>query len=367
MESSYTPTVSVVISARDEFPQIVLTVHAIVADLETWLKPGEFEIIIVDNCSSDERSWRFLMERGLYYHHNLKVLHDPIAGNVSARNKGAKLAKGKYLFFSDGHMSYKYGSFKAMVEALENGAGLVHPAVQWMGGWEPSTTSKGYTIRLGDVLRGTWNPYQVGEGKPFAVPVSGHCCLGVHRQEFLDRGGYQPFFRCYGGGEVYLDMKYWMLGRPVLCVPEAVGYHLSAGRGYSYHGDDHLHNMLLLPLALGDVAMAERFYIAARKEGRNLAVLDRMYQDAKVESNKDWHWLQRAHSLRHVLASRPWDQYNEKHHGKSCGAMVVFQPTWLASLSQEQLDLLHDSPDQHDLNKWLDENLSQFYYKSSIE
>jgi len=47
------PLVSVVISARNEYPNIVHTVHSILNDLETFLRPGEFEVIIVDNCSDD--------------------------------------------------------------------------------------------------------------------------------------------------------------------------------------------------------------------------------------------------------------------------------------------------------------------------
>ena len=45
--------VSVVISARNEFPNIVHTVHSIINDLETFLDHDEFEIIIVDNGSTE--------------------------------------------------------------------------------------------------------------------------------------------------------------------------------------------------------------------------------------------------------------------------------------------------------------------------
>ena len=52
--------VSVVIPARNEFPNIVHTVYSIVNDLETFLSPAEFEIIIVANCIDD---W-YKCERG---------------------------------------------------------------------------------------------------------------------------------------------------------------------------------------------------------------------------------------------------------------------------------------------------------------
>src|SRR3990167_3312799 len=99
-----TPLVSVVIPARNEFPNIVFTIQDIINDLETFLSPAEFEIIICANCCNDwygqEKNRRasvgtvdYLMPRGIYWNKVLRVLYDPIAGNHSTRNKGAKLAR----------------------------------------------------------------------------------------------------------------------------------------------------------------------------------------------------------------------------------------------------------------------------------
>src|SRR3990167_915713 len=205
--------VSVILSSRDEFPIIVGTVHAIVNDLETFLKPNDFEIVIVDNGSVNPDSGSFLAEGGMFHPRTVRILHDPIMGNVSARNKGVAIARGEYIFFSDAHMSYRIGSFKAMVDALEKYGGIVHPSVQWMGGYEPSGRNYQYSIKLGEKIWGTWNNRIVGNGHdPFYITICGHCCLGVKREEFIRLHGYHPFFRVYGGGEVYLDMKWWMLG-----------------------------------------------------------------------------------------------------------------------------------------------------------
>ena len=49
---------------------------------------------------------------GTFFDSTGRPIYDPIAGNHSARNKGAEIARGKYLFFSDAHMAYKPGFFK---------------------------------------------------------------------------------------------------------------------------------------------------------------------------------------------------------------------------------------------------------------
>lgn len=359
--------VSVVISARDEFPNIVHTIHSIVNDLETFLKPDEFEIIIADNLSREPNSWRFIQERGMFFHRTVKIYHDPIAGNVTSRNKAArKVASGKYLFFSDAHMSYRIGSFKAMIEAIDETGGMVHPPVQWMGGYEPSEPSWQYTLKLGEKIWGTWNRALVHETKSFYIPICGHCCLGMLRQQFLDFGGYNDYFRCYGGGEVYLDMKWWMLGSCVSSVPTALAYHLSAGRGYSYKQDDLIHNMMLLAYALGADAMAERVYLRYfNKEGINRDVLDRMQKDALREASHDREILlpRCTRTFIQTVVDRPWDVKNLEKHGKKASFLGIFDETWTHTLSGEAKILFDNSPLQKELATVIETHLKEFVYR----
>lgn len=356
---------SVIISSRNEFPNIVHTVHSIINDLEIFLHPSDFEIIIVDNGSTDDMSWRFIAERGMFYHRSVRILFDPIMGNVSARNKGVAIAHGELLFFSDAHMSFRVGSFKKMVEALEKYGGIVHPSVQWMGGYEPSGRSYQYSLKLGEKIWGTWNNLIVSR-EPFYIPVSGHCCLGVRREEFARLGGYNPFFRCYGGGEVYLDMKWWMLGSTVMVVPDAVGYHLSAGRGYSYVQDDFIHNMMLLAHALGADAMSERVYLRyLNKDGVNPDKILLLYEQAVREAQADRAWIpaRLAKSFYDCITDQPWDQANILLHGKASSGTLIYDKTWTESLSGDAKSLFDASPLQHELQTLIDGEWSRWIYR----
>lgn len=358
--------VSVIISERDEGHNNAFTVQSIVNDLETFLAPDEFEIILVENCTKDKSSWQFLMERGMFYHRTLKVLFDPIAGNVSARNKGVKMAQGKYIFFSDAHMSYKIGSFKAMVDAIDQTGGMVHPAVQWLGGYYPSDPSYQYTIKLGEKIWGTWNRNIVSETEPFYIPICGHCCLGVLKEQFEKFGGYNGFFRCYGGGEVYLDMKWWMLGSSVSSVPQALGYHLSAGRGYAFKQDDLIHNMMLMALALGADAMAERIYIRyLDKNGVNKEVLNKFWQEAQREAEYDRLILlpQTVRSFMDCIVERPWDKLNQEKFGRTSSSIGIYDKSWTDQLNPEAKALFETSPLQKELQVLIDEKLKHLVYK----
>lgn len=357
--------VSVVISARDEFPNIIHTVHSIINDLETFLDRDEWEIIIVDNGSINKDNWRFLALRGLYYHRNVRILHDPIMGNVTARNKGAKIARGEYLFFSDAHMSYRYGTFKRAIETIDESGGMVHGTVQWMGGYEPAYPSVQYSLKIGEKLWGTWNNATVSSDDWFYIPVSGHCFLGMKRQQFLDFGGYNDWFRCYGGGELYLDLKWWMLGSSVVVDPRIVSYHLSAGRGYSFHQDDLIHNMMLLGYSLNADALGERVYIRYMdKNAVNMDRLNALFRQAKSEAEHDREFFaNRPHTpLYSLLVDLPWDKANLKKHGKAQSYLSIFQDTWVNEISGTARAYYDNSELQKELDELIETNLSQHVY-----
>src|SRR3990167_944981 len=125
---------SVIIPARSEFPNVVHTVHSI---LNCWEADGfdyhDIEIIIVDNCSSerysddtkffthpvDQGTSSYLEARGIFHTGIVKTHYYPLAGNHTARNRGAEIARGRFLFFSDAHMSYRPGFFKHMLVSCE--------------------------------------------------------------------------------------------------------------------------------------------------------------------------------------------------------------------------------------------------------
>lgn len=367
------PLVSVVIPARNEFPQIAFTVQSILNDLETFLEPAEFEIIICANCPSDEiypkralgGTVDYLMPRGIYWNRVLKVLYDPIAGNHSTRNKGALIARGKYLFFSDGHMSYKRGYFQRMIRAIDETGGIAHGTIGWLGAYPPGVSmGYQYTIKLGEEIKGTWNNYKLAEDY-FYIPLQGHCCLGMRRKQFLEFDGYPKYHRCYGGGEFYLDMKWWMFGSKVVVDPQAVAYHLCAPRGYNYHHDDYVHNVFLIGFSLGMDEWVERAYLNWMRKG-NPKEVNRLYEEARKEAQEDREFIakKRVKTFNELIVERPWDKFNHQRYGRSNSAMLIFHDTWLPLIKGTPAEKLYnESKLQKQLEEFIDKNLVKYVYK----
>ena len=368
---------SIVISARSEFPAIIFTVHSILNDLETFLTPKDFEIIIVNNCSDDrdpihtalKGTTEFLSARGAYHNGIIKILYDPIAGNVSARNKGAAIAKGDYLFFSDAHMSYSFGFFKRMIETIDETDGIVHATYSWMGAYPHAREGTQYSWKLGEEFKGTWNSYIAGNGKNwFYIPGCGHCILGMKRQQFLDFKGYPDWLRCYGGGEMFLDSKWWMFGKPVVCEPRAHCYHLSAGRGYSYVHDDYIHNVFHSSLVLGADMWAERTKLNYLRKNRP-EVIERLWKEAEQEAQEQRKFIEekRVMTFNDMIKDQPWDKLNDEKFGSHNSGMLIYNKTWVEELKKtpEVYELWLDSELQKSLSDFIDKNLKQFCYKEN--
>jgi glycosyltransferase involved in cell wall biosynthesis len=675
---------SILIPARNEFPNVVHTFYSLVHCLEAdGFTPQDYEIIILDNCSTDRKmpqrgtggTTDYLMTRGAFFNRNLRVLYDPIAGNHSARNKGARVAQGEYIFISDAHMAYKPGFFKSMLQTCKESGGLVHGALQFMGAYPPTDSGAGfgYTIKLGEEIKGcvdeeteiltkkgwkkwnevnmesefatvkmdtheiefqkpkdlvvrehsgkmvkitgrsydtlltpyhrtiysttkdnkwnikqaedislydrlplntngivskdnlytdelvelvgwiitegsyykkqgeerititqynkennnrithlakqfgyafhknkrgdiciaqngsreifrilpnkeltfgfinklnriqleklynvmisgdgthnnnghesfiqvnqntidafqylciligkqskwytkkysknhfgkqdiqvvsikknkyvsnfkkdfvdykgivwcpelengtifcrrnghtypsaqTWNNYKISD-KWFYVPAQGHWGLMANRKQFLDFGGYPDVHRTYGGGEFYTDMKWWLFGSCVVTDPNAVGYHLASGRGYSYNHDDYLENVLGIGYALGMDDWRERMYINLLRKSRK-DVLDKMMERSAREhqSNREFIESRRKMSFNELLIERPWEKKNIERCGSGLSNLLIYQDTIIELFKKvpQSWEAYQNSKYQVELEKFIKENLSQFVYK----
>ncbi|KKL04314.1 hypothetical protein LCGC14_2617290, partial [marine sediment metagenome] len=301
-----------------------------------------------------------------YWSRLVRILYDPIAGNHSARNKGAVMARGEYLFFSDAHMSYKPEFFKHILKAVDESGGIVHAPIGWMGANPFYMHGLGYqyTIKLGEEIKGTWNNYLVTPDDWFYIPALGHCSLAVRRDQFIDFGGYPKIHRSYGGGEFYLNMKWWMFGSSVAVEPRAVGYHLASPRGYTYNHDDYLHNVLNIGMALDMMDWTERAWINWLRRGRT-ELLERMWKEAEEETAGDRKFIQkkRVRTFNEMLKELPWDEMNDKKHGKHLSGLQIFHPSWLPLIKDTPAESYYPGKYQKGLEKFIVENLWDYVYK----
>lgn len=367
---------SVVIPARNEFPNIVFTIHSILSVWESdGFSPKDIEIIIVDNCSNDDffpqRGTRgttsYLEGRGAYYNRFIRVLRDPIAGNHSARNKGAAIALGKYLYFSDAHMSLAPGFFKNILKAVDESGGLVHGSLQFLGAYPPSDSGMGYqyTIKLGEEIKGTWNNRKVSDNW-FYIAAQGHWGLACRRDQFLEFGGYPRVHRCYGGGEFYTDMKWWLFGSTVAVEPKAIGYHLASGRNYSYNHTDYVENVLGIAYALGMDDWRERMYInQLRKHDKKELDTVMARNEKEYATERLFVEYKRIKTFNELIVELPWNKLNEAKHGYSNFGLQILHDTILPLFKEvpQAWKAYEEGKYQKDLEIFINEKLSEYVYK----
>lgn len=84
------PTVTVVVCTRDRPEQLADCLDSLAA-----LETAPLEVIVVDNCPSDERT------RNLCARHDVRYLREDIPGQSRARNRGIAAAEGELVAFTD--------------------------------------------------------------------------------------------------------------------------------------------------------------------------------------------------------------------------------------------------------------------------
>ena len=225
------PKVSVVVTARNEYPVILGTILSFYNELEHFDYP--FEIIVVDNMSDDlgpqvlKDRFRRWIRLGI-----LKVInYDKRPANVLVRNVGARAATGKVVILCDAHLSIKTGTLDLMIKNWQTHGGLWHSAtIIW--GDTSDIRCYGYKLKLEEKFWGNLSKHlpdqakdEKGQLQPYTVPMASHCLVLAGRKEYLDFGGYSENFRCYGGGEPYLDLKWWLFGSKVWVEPRGLVRH----------------------------------------------------------------------------------------------------------------------------------------------
>lgn len=116
--------VSVVIPTYNPGPLIDVALASV--DAQTW--PGEVEIVVVDDGSSDGTAQRLLHERP-----DLLLLQQPNGGTAAARNAGVAASTGDAVAFLDQDDSWEPAKLELQVLMLDSSdAALVHTGARFV-------------------------------------------------------------------------------------------------------------------------------------------------------------------------------------------------------------------------------------------
>lgn len=347
----------VIIGSRNEGHDVISTIHSLVFALEAT--PLKWRIILMDS-GSDDFSTKYLLEtrdgrsniRGIVNQGFVQVYYYPWVANVGVRDHAVRnIATAKYIAFADAHISVDPQSFNYMLETLEkHKPAMVHSSVDYWGAHDAKAGQQ-YSIKFGEKgVYGTWTNIKAFDNNtPFFVGALGHCFLLMKRDTYLKIGGYNPYLRNYGGGELLLCLAGWMVDEGCITDPRAHVYHSMFGRGYVYDSIELVHNYFLATYIIGGEKYSATSLMTYYQQKPYLKpIWKKMYDEAMAEAKEHRDYIVRNQKMSfeevigmgkpvdcdgrcridktgepHVM--RPWDKKNQDIYGKHLSFVREFE------------------------------------------
>jgi GT2 family glycosyltransferase len=173
---------SVIIPVRDRAEAIVRCVRSVYA---SRFSPTDYEVLVVDNGSSDE-SGRRAAKAGA----RTLSLSEP--NRSEARNAGARVARGRWLVFTDSDCEVAPEWLAALAEAAAAADAQPDARVGMLAGLiesaPPETPVEAYIARRGWIDQEKF----LAPGRRFSPPFAATANLAVRREVFDAIGGFDP-------------------------------------------------------------------------------------------------------------------------------------------------------------------------------
>lgn len=325
--------ISIIISNRNDTAMLSITVRSCIEELLPFGKAGE--IVICDN--SDESISQLLpslLPSRYEREGKVKVIPQPFPCLFSAREKAAQHAKGEYILCLDSHMLCGRDMISSLVKFMDSRKddptlGFAHAPINWAHQHEAASK---HDRDMSKCELGDWNnKYNTTrmiswKGMPWIC----------RRSWFLNElGGYGALSKhriSWGGGDMHIGIKPWLLGYKNWAVPCRPGIHIGPYpkidlvgkdstkvsrpgelryRTYSSSGKyPHTFGFLVSCYILGGEPMMERNKgVLQRKFGKYISI-DKHWQIAKDigQEEKDWLDANKVMTFEQLLSNRPWEK-----------------------------------------------------------
>jgi hypothetical protein len=150
---------------------------------------------------------------------------------ITARQRLTAKCDSKYLFFFDNHCLPKPGYFARGVNTMEaHHVDLLHSVTHMFAGFREDFEYKLTLEKNFWANEGYETPLR---NSPYPIAAAGHGGIALLNSTWKSTGGYWDGFGGYAAGaEMYIDLKYWMLGKQVWIDPKFVHAHWAANRKY---------------------------------------------------------------------------------------------------------------------------------------
>ncbi|MEM9026215.1 MAG: glycosyltransferase [Verrucomicrobiota bacterium] len=219
------------------------------------LSPETFEIILIDDCSSEP------IDSLLEEFQTLPIVFIRNRENLgfgASNNRGARRARGTFLFLLNNDLNLLPGWFEPMTEALEEpetgavGNIQINPVTNLMD-------HAGVAFDLeGTPFHARKNRRRKPDNGSYEWPAVTAACMGIRRELFLEMAGFDPVYR-NGAEDIDLCLRLKQAGyRNIVCNQSVVYHHVSSSPG---RHEFNAHNVAIL---------MERWHEQGKEIGRRI-------------------------------------------------------------------------------------------------
>jgi glycosyltransferase involved in cell wall biosynthesis len=217
--------VSVIIANRNDVEMLAVTVRSAIEELSAV--PGGGEVVIVDN-SDDEiyEALPALLPAGYRRGKNPKIRYfrQDYPCLFTARQKAAQEAKGDYIFCVDSHCIIGHNVIVDLVHFMNRNRnrkiGFAHAPVNWLCQWEGASRHD-----MKEIF-GTWGKLYNDERKMSWKGMPWMCRKDWFLNDMKGYGALSDNQLAWGGGDMYLGLKSWILGYENWAVPTRPVIHI---------------------------------------------------------------------------------------------------------------------------------------------
>lgn len=202
--------ISVVIPTYNRLPILKKSIIALEKQILTDHKVNDYEIVIVDDGSTDQ-TLVWLAENQANLPH-VKVWQQDHQGAAAARNLGVKNAVGDTIIFIDSDLVVTASFLQSHADALVEGQDLKSDRL----------FTYGAVINTNNFENPTSEPYKITD---FSAAYFATGNVAIARKWLIAAGLFDTGFQLYGWEDLELGVRLKKLNLKLIKCPEAVGYH----------------------------------------------------------------------------------------------------------------------------------------------
>ena len=326
------PKVSIIISNRNDTAMLAVTIRSCIEELKP-LGKGNGEVVICDN--SDIEIYRRLssiipikyIQEGL-----VKVYRQDFPCLFTARETAIKYAKGTYILCVDSHMIIGRNMILDLVNFMESKKndktlGFAHAPINWAHQHE-GNSKHDRDMSINEL--GNWGSAHENERTITWKGMPWICRRNWFINELNGYGALSEHKLSWGGGDMHIGIKPWLLGFKNWAVPTSPAIHIGPFPKIDIKGKNsnivntsqdkyrlwsksgqgpHTIGFLVSCFILGGEQMMERNKKAITEKFGKFIDVNKWWEKAKEFGKDEKKWLDERKKLtfEQLLAIEPWN------------------------------------------------------------